>query len=141
MKDAIISLAFLTLPTIGLFCAWKYRTRQANQWRENLNLFALVALTGNLAYAAVFLLWPYFGAKLGSGVPRWELTSRLAELGFWLSVLSLGLSMLCRKQRLALGGLSFVAMAFWFTIQIPISDYLAVEGARQGAAHATMPNR
>lgn len=101
----------------------------------------LVVLTADLAYCALFLLWPYFGAKLGSGVGRWELTARLVAVGFWASSLALILAIVCKagKQKYALVALSLVAMVFWFTMRVPVTNFYVVEGARQAASQSAQP--
>lgn len=148
MKDNLISLAVLILPTLAIAWAWKNRIRVAVSWRERLSLLALTVLAADLMYCAVFLLWPYFGAKQGGGVRRWELTAQLVAFGFWLSVLALTSAIVCKGgttapakarvgQRFVLVIMSLAAMFFWFAMAIPVSDFHAVEGAREAASHAS----
>jgi hypothetical protein len=87
-------------------------------------------------YCALFFFWSYFGATLGSGVHRWERILTLVACGFWLSALALVFAVVAnpgRVRRLLLL-LSVAGVAFWFVMQIPVSDFLAVEHARQAAS-------
>src|SRR5215469_10995501 len=90
--ETLVSLVLLILPTLVILWAWRTRNRQAVTWRERLSSLTLSILTVNLAYCAVFLLWPYFGAVLGSGAARWELTAKLVAFGFWVSAFTLTLA-------------------------------------------------
>lgn len=146
MKDNLVSLAFLILPTLAIAWAWKNRIRVAVGWRERLSLLALTVLAADLVYSAVFLLWPYFGAKQGSGVGRWQITAQLVAFGFWLSAFALTSAIVCKcgttakarvGQRFVLVLLSLAAMFFWFAMAIPVSDFHAIEGAREAASHAS----
>ncbi len=99
---------------------------------------ALTALTLDVIYCGVFLLWPYFGAKLGSGVHRWERTLSLVGYGFWLSALALVFAVAANPGRVRklLLVLCIVSAAFWFFMQLPVNDFLAVEQARQATSQA-----
>jgi hypothetical protein len=135
--DIAVSVALLLLPFAAIVWAWWNRTVPARTLREKMCFCALAALTMDALYCAVFLFWPYFGAALGSGVHRWQRTLNLVGYGLWLSVVAAVFALVAnpgRTRRLLLL-LCFAGVAFWFLVQIPVGDFLAVEKARQAASH------
>jgi hypothetical protein len=135
-SDIAVSLAFLLPPCAAIVWAWWNRAVPARTLREKMCVWGLATLTADVLYCGVFLLWPYFGATLGSGVHHWERTLTLVVYGFWLSALALLMAVAAnpgRTRRLLLL-LSIAGLAFWFVMQIPVSDFLAVEHARQAAS-------
>ncbi len=137
MKDTLESLAVLIPPALAIGWAWKNYPRQAVTWRERLSVLTLTLLTVDLAFCAVFFLWPYFGARVGGGAARWELTAKFVMLGFYGSAFALFSAIICKnaKLRVALAVLSLAATCFWYVMLIPVSDFWAVERAREAASH------
>ena len=136
VSDIAVSLAVLLPPCAAIVWAWWKRAVPSRTLRERLSFWGLSTLTVDVLYCGVFLLWPYFGATLGSGAHRWERTLTLVGYGFWLSALALILAAAASPGRVRklLLLLSIVAVGFWFSMQIPIKDFLAVEQAQQAAS-------
>jgi len=138
VKDTLIYLAVLIPPALAIGWAWKNYPRQTVTWRERLSLVTLTVLTVDFAYCVVFFRWPYFGARVGDGAARWELTARFVMFGFYGSALALLFAIICKsaKLRVTLAVLSLAATCFWYVMLIPITDRYAVESAREAASQS-----
>jgi len=137
--QVVFEVLMVAFPTAGIFLAGSKLVRPPRTWREQASIAAVVLVSCDLVIYATFLLWPFFGAKAGSGVARWEHTLNVISVGFWVSVIALLLALVAvgKVVRRLLLLLSIAGVFFWFVMRIPVGDFLAVERAKEAASHAS----
>lgn len=138
VSQAVFEVLMVAFPSAGIFWAGSKLVRPPRTWREQASFAAVVLISCDFVVYATFLLWPFFGAKAGNGVARWEHTLNMVSVGFWVSVIALLLALVTvgKVVRRLLLVLSIAGVFFWFVMRIPVGDFLAVERAKQAASHA-----